>query len=164
MAPRPLPARRRRPVHPPDADGTGYACARVAANEYAPRVARDLVLRRLVGWGVRERAVLDVVRMGVNELVAHAVRDAGPSAVIALSVRYEHGWAHVTVADDSLHHPAALVAPTDDGTTAASTPPGQLGLYVVRRLVEAAGGRTAVTDPPGGGTELVVSLPVGRAA
>ncbi|MYW00227.1 ATP-binding protein [Streptomyces sp. SID3343] len=162
MAARPLPARRRRPVHPPDADGTGYAYARVAANEYGPRAARELVLRRLIGWGVRERAVLDVVRLGVSEMVTHAARDAGSSGVVELSVRYAHGWAHVTVADASSHHPAALAG--DDDTTAASTPPGQLGLYIVRRLVQAAGGRTAVTDPPGGGTELVVSLPVGRAA
>jgi len=159
MAPRPLPARRR-PVDPPDADGTAHARVRLDANEHAPRAAREHALRLLIAWGMRERAIPDVVRLGVSELVTHAVRDTDPAAAVTVSVRCEHGWAHVAVTDDSRHHPTAFATPNGDDTTETNPPPGQLGLHVVRRLVEAAGGHTAVDEPPGGHRELVVSLPM----
>ena len=41
---------------------------------------------------------------------------------------------------------------------------GGLGLAIARGFVEAMGGELAVEDTPGGGTTMVLSLPVGRRA
>ena len=52
------------------------------------------------------------------------------------------------------------------GRTAAARVSGVegtgLGLYITRRIVEAHGGSIHVTDSPGGGATLVVSLPALR--
>ncbi|MFI6986493.1 ATP-binding protein [Embleya sp. NPDC050154] len=162
--PQPLPVGAARPIRPPDGDGVAHAWVRLAANAYAPRTARDRVVRWLIGWGVREGVVLDLVRAGVGELVTYAVRTASADAVVEVAVRHGNGWARVAVSDTALCAPAAFLGPTGDDTTRPNPAAGQLGLYVVRRLVETAGGRVGVDDRADGHRDLVVRVPAGTAA
>ena len=69
--------------------------------------------------------------------------------------------------DDSAHFlqagavdGAVRIAVRDDGARGADPDHGS-GLVGLQDRVEAIGGRLEVTSPPGGGTSLLVTIPVG---
>jgi signal transduction histidine kinase len=116
------------------------------------------------------RVDLSAVTRIVDNLVSNAVKYGGPEPRVELAVRAEGGTAVLEVRD---HGPglqgadaADLVGPfVRGGDVSVRTQQGVgLGLYFVRELVRAHGGRVSATDQvPGGGTRVRVELPVATA-
>jgi signal transduction histidine kinase len=86
-----------------------------------------------------------------QELVVNAVKHASPSRV-SLSVRADDGRAVLEVNDDGVG--------IDTSDAAGAVQAGHLGLAMVRRRVEDAGGVLDIETRPDGGTRSRVTLPI----
>jgi signal transduction histidine kinase len=112
--------------------------------------------------GTWDRVRVEQVLMN---LVSNAVRHGGGEA-ISIEVAGEGGFARVAVADrgpgippehhERIFQPFARLDPNDQGAG--------LGLWIVRKILQAHGGHIEVQSQPGQGTTMVVSLPLARRA
>jgi signal transduction histidine kinase len=112
--------------------------------------------------GTWDRVRVEQVLMN---LVSNAVRHGG-GEVISIEVAGEGGFARVAVADrgpgippehhERIFQPFARLDPNDQGAG--------LGLWIVRKILQAHGGHIEVQSQPGQGTTMVVSLPLARRA
>lgn len=85
-----------------------------------------------------------------QEAVSNALRHAAAAAIeIALTV--DDARCRLTVTDDGIGRDAARAGSTD--------PPG-VGCIGIRERIAALGGQTRWDTPPGGGTRLIVDLPL----
>ncbi len=101
------------------------------------------------------------VRDVVLNLLLNACAATPHGGAVALRCRVEDGLLHIAVEDggpglperalDYLRSPDASRAPVGDRSG--------LGLWMVRRLVDEAGGRLEVANRPGGGARICLALP-----
>ncbi len=115
----------------------------------------------VVGRWDRDR--LDQV---VTNLVANAVRHA-PGAPVAVSLSRGDGWAVLVVRDEGPGIPAEAQGRIFERFERAGDPRHVgglgLGLFIVRRIVEAHGGTVRVQSGEGRGCAFTVELPLGEA-
>jgi signal transduction histidine kinase len=104
-----------------------------------------------------------MLRVVVENLVANAIRYAGPGATCRVSVTQEAGSARLTVADDG-----AGVAPADlerlferfyRADTSRTSRGTGLGLAIVKHIVTSAGGTVEAQSKPGRGLTIVCAFP-----
>lgn len=88
----------------------------------------------------------------VREAVNNAVKHSDPAAV-TLTVRIAGGQLSLVVEDDGRGFDA-------DRLMAGANPAQRSGLHNMRRRVEELGGRFTIRSRPGGGTAVVVDVPV----
>jgi signal transduction histidine kinase len=111
------------------------------------------------------RALADRTR--VSQMVANLLTNAfkyadGPYAVEAVAVEESRPWVRVAVLDAGPGVEESFRPRLFDEFTRADSPRVQgtgLGLYVVRSLAEAHGGRADYAPRPGGGSEFSFHLP-----
>jgi PAS domain S-box-containing protein len=132
-------------------------------------LVRDVVeqeRRRFDGAEVRVRLMNDGPRVALREadcrsvvtnLVANALEVTGGKGPVDVGLRRENGHVALRVADRGPGLPSGDVFAAFFSTKASGT---GLGLWLVRSLVEAAGGTISAGDRRGGGAEFVVTLPV----
>lgn len=99
------------------------------------------------------------LRSVAGNLVANALEATGGSGPVAVSLRKDDGVARLLVADRGPGLPPGDIFAAFFSTKASGT---GLGLWLVRRLVEAAGGSISAADRRGGGARFEVALPVPR--
>ena len=99
------------------------------------------------------------VRSVVGNLVANGLEVTGGSGPVDVSVRAEDGRAVLAVADRGPGLPPGDVFAAFFSTKSSGT---GLGLWLVRRLVESAGGSICAADRPEGGAQFTVTLPLPR--
>jgi len=105
-------------------------------------------------------------RLALRRILANLIDNAlkyGHAAHLALGAAED--WLTLTVDDEGPGIPAdkraAILEPFSrlESSRSRSTGGAGLGLAVVRSLVEAHGGELAISDAPGGGARLTVTLP-----
>lgn len=135
--------------HPAMVRELGFEAALRAAIAPFP-ASRSVVLR--VTTGLDDGFLADTVLLPVaQELVVNAVKHAGPSA-IDVSLRPHDGRIVLEVNDDGIG-----IDTSDAGRAVKS---GHLGLAMVRRRVEDAGGQFEIETRADGGTRSSVILPL----
>lgn len=97
--------------------------------------------------------ITEVICQVVREGVANAVRH-GRARQIRVELRREPGRIRLEVADDGTGFDRSKLAELGRR--------GHLGLALLRQAVRARGGRLRVSSRPGGGTRVLVALPLGR--
>jgi two-component system C4-dicarboxylate transport sensor histidine kinase DctB len=115
-------------------------------------------------------ALVNLARNGIEamgpgafgEPLGEAAR--GGEKVLALSARATPGGATVEVADRGAGLPPEVRARLFEPFVTTKRTGTGLGLVIVRRVVEAHGGRVAASDREGGGTTFRVELPLGGVA
>ena len=131
------------------ADKVLAMCGEVAAPE------ASVVVRRHGDIGVLSAEVATPLSLVLTELVQNAVEHAFPTGrgQIDVLVTRDDATLQLVVQDDGQGLPAGFDLPGSP----------RLGLQIVRTLVEGElRGTIALRPHPGGGTEAVVTLPVGR--
>jgi signal transduction histidine kinase len=125
----------------PDVAETAHAAARTVAT------ARGASVRVQAGGPARVEANPTMLRQAIENLIDNAAAYGGPDAV-EVDVRPDPaaGQVEVVVADRG----AAADAPGGDG----------IGLFVVRRFLDEAGGRSWVSHREGGGTLVGLRMPL----
>jgi signal transduction histidine kinase len=100
----------------------------------------------------------------LDNLIGNAQKYSGSGGAITVSVQVDGGSARLTVADtgpgisqDELPH---LFERFYRGDRTSATSGLGLGLYIVRMLIEAHGGRVWAESEPGEGTRIQVELPL----
>jgi signal transduction histidine kinase len=134
--------RRDRPAKAaPDVAATAHAAARTVAT------ARGANVRVQAGGPARVEASPTMLRQAIENLIDNAAAYGGPDAV-EVDVRPDPaaGQVEVVVADRG----AAADAPGGHG----------IGLFVVRRFLDEAGGRSWATHREGGGTLVGLRMPL----
>ena len=99
------------------------------------------------------------VRSLVGNLVANALEVTGGAGPVDVSVQGDGGRVLLSVADRGPGLPPGDVFAAFFSTKASGT---GLGLWLVRRLVESAGGSISAADRQGGGAQFTVTLPLPR--
>ena len=105
-----------------------------------------------------------IERLVIN-LLRNVVGHTPPATRIWIGTRTTADGVELTVDDDGPGIPEAdrqrLIEPFQQGADAASSPrPGTgVGLSLVNTFAQAHGGDLTITDSPGGGTRMVISLP-----
>jgi two-component system, OmpR family, sensor kinase len=129
----------------PDVTATVAAAARTVA------VARGATVRVQAGAQAEVEASPAMLRQAIENLIDNAAVHGGPGGV-EVDVRPDPAAGQVEV----------VVA--DRGRRAADAPSGHgIGLFVVRRFLEEAGGHAWVADREGGGTMVGLRLPMAPA-
>jgi signal transduction histidine kinase len=125
----------------PDVAETAHAAARTVAT------ARGASVRVQAGGPARVEANPTMLRQAIENLIDNAAAYGGPDAV-EVDVRPDPaaGQVEVVVADRG----AAADAPGGHG----------IGLFVVRRFLDEAGGRSWATHREGGGTLVGLRMPL----
>jgi signal transduction histidine kinase len=104
-----------------------------------------------------------MLRVVVENLIANAIRYAGPGSTCRVSVTQEDTAPRLTVADDG-----AGASPMDverlferfyRADTARSSRGTGLGLAIVKHIVTSAGGSVEARGAPGRGLEIVCRFP-----
>ncbi|WP_244222094.1 sensor histidine kinase [Corallococcus exercitus] len=154
---------------------TGKLDFELASGDLAP-VVHDLVARfedeaKQAGVALDARVEgpapcrFDKLRMEqvVSNLIANALR-YGQGSPVHVALRQQDGQLRLTVRDGGPGVPAAererIFQRFAQVQGSARTGGLGLGLYIVRQILEAHGGRVWVEDAPGGGAAFVVTLPV----
>jgi signal transduction histidine kinase len=135
---------------PTDVGADTVAVVRVAA--------RTVATARRVTIGVDAppvpvlvQASATMLRLAVENLLDNAARHGGVDGVeVGVRPHQDRGEADVVVADRGRR------------ASQADTAGHGIGLYLVRRFLDDAGGRSWVTQRPGGGTVVGLSLPLWR--
>jgi len=97
-------------------------------------------------------------------LVANALRYTPPAGSVAIEVRGVDNGVDVAVIDTGSGIAADAVDGIFDRFSRSTDSPGAgLGLAIAKGLVEAHGGTIRAYSPPGQGTRIVFTLPVGTA-
>jgi two-component system, OmpR family, sensor histidine kinase KdpD len=143
----------------------GELLAEVArtAEGLAHRQAREREIEVLAD--PRLRMVADrraLLRVLIN-LVDNAISYSPPGSPLSLGARREGEWVVLRVEDRGPGMADGVRAQAFERFVSTGDGSG-LGLYVVRALVEAHGGRVRLHDRAGGGTRVEVSLPAGPPA
>jgi signal transduction histidine kinase len=134
--------------HPASVHALGFAASLRAAVEPFPGAA---AVELLVAATVDDHALAGSLAMPVaRELVVNAVKHADPTR-IDVTVREEPGQLVLEVSDDGVG--------IDSGQADRAVQAGHVGLAMVRRRVEDAGGQLAIATRPDGGTHSRVVLP-----
>ena len=112
--------------------------------------------------------VCDAARIGqvLNNLLSNAIKYSPQGSAIVVSLSVERGDAVIAVRDHGIGIPAAELAHIFEsfrrsGATREAVPGVGLGLAVVRKIVEAHGGRIEVESAIGVGSTFRVRLPMG---
>ena len=125
----------------PDVAGAVQAAARTVA------VARGATVRVQAGIQAEVEASPTMLRQAIENLIDNAAAHGGPDGV-EVDVRADPAAGQVEV----------VVADRGDG---ADVPSGHgIGLFVVRRFLDEAGGRSWVAPREGGGTLVGLRLPL----
>lgn len=99
----------------------------------------------------------------LTNLIDNAVKYSPEGTAVHVSFAERDGEVHLTVRDEGVGIPAEDLPRIFERFQQASDGRGQasvgLGLYIVRNLVEAHGGRVWAESEPGKGTSFVVALP-----
>jgi signal transduction histidine kinase len=97
----------------------------------------------------------------LSNLVANAIRYTPPGGVVTIRTERAGGETRIAVADTGPGVPADVVPHVFERyfTTARREGGTGLGLYIVKGLVEAHGGRVWLETEPGNGTTFYFSLP-----
>ena len=134
--------RRARPAEAmPDVAETAQAAARTVA------VARGASVRVQAGAPAEVEASPTMLRQAIENLIDNAAAHGGPDG-IEVDVRPDRATGQVEV----------VVADRGDG---GDVPSGHgIGLFVVRRFLDEAGGRSWVAQREGGGTLVGLRLPL----
>jgi signal transduction histidine kinase len=137
----------RRPAAPadgqaPDVAATVQAAARTVA------VARGATVRVQAGAQAEVEASPAMLRQAIENLIDNAAVHGGPGGV-EVDVRADSAAGQVEV----------VVADRGDGADDAAGGHG-IGLFVVRRFLDEAGGRSWVAPREGGGTMVGLQLPL----
>ncbi|HVO27639.1 MAG TPA: HAMP domain-containing sensor histidine kinase [Candidatus Margulisiibacteriota bacterium] len=107
----------------------------------------------------------DFVQMGriVTNLVNNAIKYCGAGGTVTVRTWFGAEHVYLSVEDNgpgmSPEQCQALFAPYRRVHLGGYTPGMGLGLYIVKRLIEAQGGTVCVSSQPGVGSTFVVSLP-----
>ena len=135
--------------HPATARELGFEASLRAAISPFP-AARSV--RLAIVCNVDDRYLADTHLLPIaQELVVNAVKHASPSA-IDVSVTTDGGLVVMEVSDDGVG-----IDTSDAGSAVRG---GHLGLAIVRRRVEDAGGQFEIETRPDGGTRWRVALPL----
>ena len=150
-------------LHREQADVGGIARDVVAA--FAEQAHRAQVA---LGSSASGSTVVDIDSVRVREvlvnLVANALRYTPPAGSVAIEVRGVDNGVDVAVIDTGSGIAADAVDGIFDRFSRSTDSPGAgLGLAIAKGLVEAHGGTIRAYSPPGQGTRIVFTLPVGTA-
>lgn len=121
---------------------------------------------RVDGAGAGDARVRDEegLRHILENLLGNAVKFTGRDGTVAVRVEREGGTARIEVRDTGVGVPAAELGRLFERFYRASTARGAegsgLGLYIVKRLAERAGGRVAVESDADRGACFTVWIPV----
>ncbi|WP_026368015.1 ATP-binding protein [Aminiphilus circumscriptus] len=147
-------------------------CRRLV-EEFAAGEGRNAVLRCVAGEGVTDAeplvASLDPVgfRILLTNLLSNAVKYSPPGSVVEVVVGRRDDCLELTVADEGMGISAEdlprLFDPFFRGESARHVSGTGLGLHMVKRLVDDAGGSLSVTSVPGKGTTVTILLPLEEA-
>ena len=108
--------------------------------------------------GVRDQLVQVVFNLVLNAI--DATGKNGAVTVTAERAAEGHGWAvRLTVSDDGPGVPADVLPRLFRPYFTTKKQGTGLGLFVVRRIAEAHGGRAEVGNAAGGGAAVTVTLP-----
>jgi signal transduction histidine kinase len=147
---------------PEEFDLTGVVTAAVASLSGASQTHRVVVVDRSP---VRALGRPEAVAPILDQLVENAVKHSPASGLVEVAVRAEPGAAVLTVSDRGTG-----ISPEDAervfdrffrGASSTGVGGSGLGLWIVRRTVEAQGGQVAAAPRVGGGTVVHVRLPSG---
>jgi signal transduction histidine kinase len=127
------------------------------------------VIRRRAAWSTASppvRIAPDKVQRVLLNLLANAVRHAGPEGSVAVVVAKDTDYVVVAVEDDGEGLPQ--VAPErmferfwrDDESRTRSSGGAGLGLAIAQGLVQAHGGTIWAENRSGGGARVAFTLPV----
>jgi len=112
----------------------------------------------------------DSMQMGriVANLVDNAIKYTDPGGTVVIRTAHDAQSATLSVEDSgpgmSPEQCQALFAPYRQVHLGGYTPGTGLGLYIVKRLTEAQGGKVEVLSTPGVGSTFIVSIPYQRDA
>jgi two-component system sporulation sensor kinase C len=158
----------------PDSDGTGQSGVRtligdaVAFLQQVNRPTQVRIQAELAGVPSLVAIPESVLRQSVYNLVQNAVEASPPGGLVTVWAHAENGYFVLRVRDQGPGVPASarsrIFEPfvTTKGRGAATGGMG-IGLSLVRRSVEAMGGTIDIEDPPDGGAEFVIRIPVAQA-
>jgi two-component system sensor histidine kinase CpxA len=106
----------------------------------------------------------ELLRAAFENVLRNAIRYAPPGSAVSVTLRREHGWQHVGIADrgpgvpesflERIFEPYVRVPDGSEGTG--------LGLAIARRAVEAHGGQIGARPREGGGLEVSMRLPAAQ--
>lgn len=158
----------------PDTDGTGQSGVHtligdaVAFLQQVNRSSKVQIQAELAGVPSLVAIPESVLRQAVYNLVQNAVEASPPGGLVTVRAESAHGEFVLRVRDQGSGVPAEsrqrIFEPfvTTKGRGVATGGMG-IGLSLVRRSVEAMGGTIEIADPPEGGTEFVIRIPVAQA-
>ncbi len=114
---------------------------------------------------------LHLIERALTNLIDNAVRHTPGTAPVRVSLRCEGPQASVWVEDEGPGLPLELARRLDAGQPVRDPPMprpgggmGGLGLAIAQRITALHGGRLHTLGAPGGGTRLVMALPLGEPA
>ena len=152
-------------IHPETTD-LSVLCAEVAASFESLAAERSV---RLEVSADDDLPLVDLdplrMRQVIGNLVANALRYAPADSAVTIAARSTRDGVEMRVSDAGpgidpqlLPHLFERFAKSDDSRGSG------LGLAIARRLVEAHGGTIAATSRTGGGTDIVIELPLSQQA
>jgi len=158
----------------PETDGTGQSGVRtligdaVAFLQQVNRPTKVQIQADLSGVPSLVAIPESVLRQSVYNLVQNAVEASPPGGLVTVRADLSGGHFTLRVRDQGpgvpLESRQRIFEPfvTTKGRGAATGGMG-IGLSLVRRSVEAMGGTVEIADPPEGGTEFLIRIPVATA-
>ncbi len=133
-----------------------------ALDLHRPEAGRKGVALRAEGPGATARANAGALRACLSNLVENAVRYRPAGSTVTVRARRDGNAAVLEVADDGPGIPGHEVPRVFEkfhrGEVAGSVPGTGLGLYLVKTLTEAMGGRVDLDSRPGRGTRVAIAL------
>ncbi len=119
--------------------------------------------------GVAVRGGLDMLTVAIENVIDNAISFAPPATDVDVTLVVNNGWAILTVADqgpgvapdnlDRIFERYFSQRPEQRGLPGTNF---GVGLWIVRRNIEALRGRASARNRRGGGLEVVLELPVAR--
>ncbi|MFM9842785.1 MAG: sensor histidine kinase [Dongiaceae bacterium] len=116
------------------------------------------------------RASEELLETVVENIVDNSISVSPPGGRITLSLKRESGRAKLTIADEGPGVPSQDLEriferrfsnrPTQEAKGAGSSLHAGIGLWIVRRNVEAVGGQVHAENGPNGGLMMQISLPL----